>query len=201
LNNVLNLPCFGKWHFNKWGLFINLLFYYFKSVISGRDVTWSISNCEWQRSCFVECYCHCISWLLSSPMSIPYSEKCPSEVQYVNQFCWHMVGCCDRSMGKCNVLWSWVDLHWLCWAPSWCLYFMALILWICEWKLDYSIQKNLCKGMDKLSNAYRKHNIKHVCFIVICISCPLISLMIMFMLNLIRLSLPTKAWRKFWEAV
>jgi len=49
------------------------------------------------------------------------------------------------------------------------------------------------KGMDKSRNAFRKHNIKHVCFIVIIISYVLNSLIILFMLNIIGLNQRTGA--------
>ena len=49
------------------------------------------------------------------------------------------------------------------------------------------------KGMDKARNAFRKHNIKHVCFIVIIISYVLNSLIILFMLNIIGLNQRTGA--------
>jgi len=60
-----------------------------------------------------------------------------------------------------------------------------------SWTIPY--KKILCKGMDKSSNAFRKHNIKHVCFIVIFISYLFTSLIILFMLNVITLSQCTRA--------
>jgi len=46
-------------------------------------------------------------------------------------------------------------------------------LYFCEYVNEnwiIFILKIFCKSMEKLSNAFRKHNIKHVCFIIILVS-------------------------------